>query len=150
MNQEVVTQLDAYLYGALPEGTPAVDSFWENIFHVEDDVNYPYNAKFSTFQSFLRLGLARLYSESKTVASVDEVCEVPRQAFVKEVSVLMVSDAFKGLVVTLRDAMSERLLPAEFEIFLTPVNHLQKYTPSDEVANRVYSFEVRAMYCVLV
>ena len=143
VSQGVVNKLDAYLYGAFPEGTPAVESFWENVFHVEDDVNYPHNAKFSTYQSFLRLALARLYSESKTLGGgVDGVCEVPRQAVVKEVSVLMVSDSFTGLVVTLRDAMSDRLSPAEFEILYTPLSYLQKYSPNDEVANRVYSFEV--------
>ena len=142
MSQEVINKLDSHLYGALPEGTPATESFWENVFHIEDDVSYPYNAKYSTFQSFLRLGLARLYSESKAVASIDEVCEVPRQAVVKEVSVLMASDSFRGLVVTLRDAMSDRLSPSEFEILYTPIDYLQKYSPNDEVAKRVYSFEV--------
>ena len=140
MSQEVINKLDAYLYGALPEGTPALESFWENVFNIEDDINYPYNAKYSTYQSYLRLALARLYLESKT--AVGSVCEVPRQAVVKEVSVFMVSDSFKGLVVTLRDAMSNSLSPAEFEVMFTPVSFLQKYSPNDEVANRVYNFEV--------
>ena len=142
VNQDVINQLDAYLYEALPEGTPAVTSFWENVFHIEDDVNFPYNAKFSTYQSFLRLGLARLYAGSRSVEAVDEICEVPRQAVVKEVTVLMVRDAFKGLVVSLRDAMSDLLSPAEFEVLFTPIDYLQKYTTDDDLAKRVYSFEV--------
>lgn len=76
------------------------------------------------------------------MAGIDSVCDVPRQAAVKSVSVLMVSDSFKGLIVTLKDALSDSLSPAEFEIFFKPRDFLKSYTSSDEVAKRVYSFEV--------
>ena len=146
MCQDVITRLDNYLYGALPDDTPGLLSYWENMYHVEDDVNYRYNAKFSTYQLFLRQGLASLYVQLKKVAVVDEECEVPRQAVVKEVSVLMASDKFKGLVVTLRDGMATSLSPPEFEVFFTPIDYLQKYESANELAKRVYSFEVSILY----
>ena len=140
---DIINRLDNYLYGTPPDDTPALNSYWENVYHVEDDVEFPYNAKFSTYQSFLRQGLVRLYTELRTAATVDDDnCEVPKQAVVKEVSVLMTDDVFKGLVVTLRDDLSPSLSPPEFEIFFKPIDHLQKYSPNNDVAKRVYSFEV--------
>ena len=61
----------------------------------------------------------------------------------KEVTVLMVRDIFRGLVVTLRDTMSDRLSPPEFEVLFSPYDYLQKYTVNSEVAKRIWGFEVR-------
>ena len=140
VNHDIIHQLDSHLYGHYPEDTPALFSYWESVFHMDDDLNFPYNARYSTYQSFLRLGLARLYEESKDGGGK---CEIPRQAVVKEVTILMVKDIFRGLVVTLRDAMSDRLSPPEFEVLFSPYDYLQKYTVNSEVAKRIWGFEVR-------
>ena len=101
---------------------------------MDDDLNFPYNVRYSTYQSFLRLGLARLYEESKGGGGK---CGIPRQEVVKEVTVLMVKDIFRGLVVTLRDAMCDRLSPPEFEVLFSPYDYLQKYTVNSEVAKNL-------------
>ena len=46
MNQEIVNRLDAHLYGSLPSGTPAVNSYWESVYHVQDDITKPSNARY--------------------------------------------------------------------------------------------------------
>ena len=46
MNQEIVERLDAHLYGSLPPGTPAVNSYWESVYHIDDDVTKPSNARY--------------------------------------------------------------------------------------------------------
>ena len=142
VNMDVINRLDSHLYGSYPGGTPALSHFWENVYHVEDDVNYPYNARYSTYQSFLRQALSRLDADSKTVAAVSESCAVPQPAVVKEVTVLMVDEAFKGLIVTLREESSTSLSPPEFEVLFTPVDYLKKYTTTNDIAKRVYRFEV--------
>jgi protein xylosyltransferase len=142
VNMDVINRLDSHLYGSYPGGSPALSHFWENVYHVEDDVNYPYNARYSTYQSFLRQALSRLDADSKTVAAVSESCAVPQPAVVKEVTVLMVDEAFKGLIVTLREESSTSLSPPEFEVLFTPVDYLKKYTTTDDIAKRVYRFEV--------
>ena len=147
MNHDIINRLDTHLYGVYPDNTPAITSFWESVYHDEDDLNFPYNARYSTYQSFLRQALLRFYSESKTVNAVEEKCEVPRQAAVKEVTVLRVQDSFKGLVITLKDGMSTSLSPPEFEVLYTPVDYLQKYTISSEIAKRIWSFKVRKRGC---
>ena len=143
MNHHIIHQLDSHLYGHYSEDTPALFSYWESVFHVDNDLNFPYNARDSTYQSFLRLGLACLYEESKGGGGK---CEIPREAVVKKVTVLMVKDIFRGLVVTLRDAMSDRLSPPEFEVLFSLYEHLQKYTVNSEVAKRIWGFEVRGEY----
>ena len=147
VNHDIINRLDTHLYGVYPDNTPAMTSFWESVYHDEDDLNFPYNARYSTYQSFLRQALLRFYSESKTVNAVEEKCEVPRQAAVKEVTVLRVQDSFKGLVITLKDGMSTSLSPPEFEVLYTPVDYLQKYTISSEIAKRIWSFKVRKRGC---
>ena len=46
VNQEIVERLDAHLYGPLPPGTLAVTSYWESIYHIDDDVTKPSNARY--------------------------------------------------------------------------------------------------------
>lgn len=137
VNLDVINRLDTHLYGTYPEGTPAMSSFWENVYHVEDDLNYPYKARYSTYQSFLRQAVSQLHTES------NEKCEIPQQVIVKEVTVLRVDEVFKGLIITLKEGESKSLSPPEFEVRFAPVNYLQKYAPSDAIASRVASLEVR-------
>jgi hypothetical protein len=46
VNQEIVERLDAHLYGSLPPGIPAVNSYWESVYHIDDDVTKPSNARY--------------------------------------------------------------------------------------------------------
>ena len=46
VNQEIITRLDAHLYGSLPSGTVALDSYWESVYHMDDDVTRPSNARY--------------------------------------------------------------------------------------------------------
>ena len=103
----------------------------------------PSNARYSAYQSFLRHSLKLLYSEQSLKGGGDGVeCDIPKQAMVKEVSVFRTSDEIKGLVVTLRDALSSGLNPPEFEIFLTPVFYFKRFNYESNLANRILYLEV--------
>ena len=52
------------------------------------------------------------------------------------------SDQFKGLVVTLKDAMSDRFSPPEFEVLFGRVPHFEKTEESVDVGRRIVSLEV--------
>ena len=54
MNQDVIQQLDAHLYGPLPSDLPGVDSYWESVYHSEDTLTRSSNARYTVYQSFLR------------------------------------------------------------------------------------------------
>lgn len=111
------------------------------MYHAEDDTNYHYNAKYTTYQSFLRQALSQLNENAKNLV-VDEKCQVPQEMLVKEVTVFQINEIFKGLIVTLKDEVSRSLSPPEFEVYFAPIDYLQNYSPSDEVGRRVSSLEV--------
>lgn len=69
-------------------------------------------------------------------------CNIPRQAVVKEVSVFKESDHFRGLVVSLRDALSEKMNPPEFEVLFTPTPHFKKFSFDNQVGKRIWMLEV--------
>lgn len=147
INQEVIKLLDAHLYGPYPGGTLALNYYWESIFHVDDDITKPSNAQYTTYQSFLRRSLKLLYSEQAEKAVVggkSEDCKIPKQAVVKEVTLLRMAEQFSGLVVTLKDALSSDLHPPEFEVFFEPVSYLKKQTLNEEMARRIWSLEIGA------
>ena len=51
-------------------------------------------------------------------------------------------DEFKGLVVTLKDAMSDSFSPPEFEVLFGRVPHFERVEPSVDVGRRITSLEV--------
>lgn len=59
VNQEIVNQLDSYLYGPFPKGTPGLSSYWENVYDEPDGVASLSDARLTYYHSFSRLGLAR-------------------------------------------------------------------------------------------
>lgn len=59
VNQEIVNQLDAYLYGPFPQGTQNLNSYWENVYDEPDGVASLSDTRLTYYHSFSRLGLAR-------------------------------------------------------------------------------------------
>lgn len=59
VNQEIVNQLDAYLFGPFPQGTQSLNSYWENMYDEPDGVASLSDTHLTYFHSFSRLGLAR-------------------------------------------------------------------------------------------
>lgn len=59
VNQEIVNQLDAYLFGPFPQGTPALNSYWENVYDEPDGVASLSDTQLTYYHAFSRLGLAR-------------------------------------------------------------------------------------------
>uniref|UniRef100_A0A667XT10 Xylosyltransferase 1 n=1 Tax=Myripristis murdjan TaxID=586833 RepID=A0A667XT10_9TELE len=59
VNQEIVNQLDAYLFGPFPQGTPGLQAYWENMYDEADGVASLSDTQLTHYHSFSRLGLAR-------------------------------------------------------------------------------------------
>lgn len=59
VNQEIVNQLDAYLFGPFPQGSPALNSYWENAYDEPDGVASLSDTMLTYYHSFSRMGLAR-------------------------------------------------------------------------------------------
>ncbi|XP_008407432.1 xylosyltransferase 1 [Poecilia reticulata] len=59
VNQEIVNQLDAYLFGPLPQGTLGLNSYWENVYDEPDGVGSLSDTLLTYYHSFTRMGLVR-------------------------------------------------------------------------------------------
>jgi protein xylosyltransferase len=66
VNQEIIGQLDYYLYGNYPAGTPGLRSYWENVYDEPDGVNSLSDVMLTLYHSFARLGLRRAESSLHT------------------------------------------------------------------------------------
>lgn len=59
VNQEIIGQLDYYLYGNYPSGTPGLRSYWENLYDEPDGIHSINDVMLTMFHSFSRMGLKR-------------------------------------------------------------------------------------------
>lgn len=59
VNQEIVNQLDVFLFGSMPQGTPGLKAYWENVFDEADGIHSLSDAHLTHYHAFARLGLAR-------------------------------------------------------------------------------------------
>lgn len=60
MSQEVINQLDSYLFGAYPSSTPSLQAYWENVYEQQTDgLASLSDSAISHYRAFARLGLTR-------------------------------------------------------------------------------------------
>lgn len=72
VNQEIIGQLDYYLYGNYPSGTPGLRSYWENVYDEPDGVHTLSDVALTMYHAFSRLGLRR--AEASFHAAGDNSC----------------------------------------------------------------------------
>ena len=69
-------------------------------------------------------------------------CGIPHQAAVKEVSVVRKEDQLVGLVISVHDALSDKLNRPEFEGLFSPISHYKWFGYNHSVAGRILGLEV--------
>jgi len=74
VNQEIIGQLDYYLYGNYPSGTPGLRSYWENVYDEPDGVHTLSDVALTMYHAFSRLGLRR--AEASFHAAGDNSCRL--------------------------------------------------------------------------
>lgn len=63
VSQEIIDQLDSYLFGSYPPGTPSLQAYWENIYEQETDGPASISdSALSHYHAFARMGLSRAAS----------------------------------------------------------------------------------------
>lgn len=55
VSHEIVLTLDSHLFGDYPHDTSGLHSYWESVYHSEDDITMPGDAAFTLYSSFSRL-----------------------------------------------------------------------------------------------
>lgn len=147
VNQQVITDLDAHLYGSQLAETPGVNSYWENVFHDDDDVTKPSSARYTVYNSFMSLGHKLMLKKEAGNQSESSTCPIPEHPILEEVTVYRQNDKFVGFVVTFGE-VSPRLAEEEegsymFEVLVSPVSHFKQTTKTNsDVQARVTSIEV--------
>lgn len=74
VNQEIIGQLDYYLYGNYPSGTPGLRSYWENVYDEPDGVHTLSDVALTMYHAFSRLGLRRAETSFHTAG--DNSCRL--------------------------------------------------------------------------
>ncbi|KAM9457238.1 xylosyltransferase 1 [Clarias gariepinus] len=98
VNQEIVNQLDAFLFGSYPQGTPGLKAYWENIYDEPDGVHSLSDALLTHYHAFARLGLARAANSLQGDAN-DNRCRYYAMGHPVAVHIYFLFDEFQGYLV---------------------------------------------------
>ncbi|KAJ1096997.1 hypothetical protein NDU88_002127 [Pleurodeles waltl] len=97
VNQEIIGQLDYYLYGNYPSGTPGLRSYWENLYDEPDGIHSISDVMLTMFHSFARLGLRR--AESSLHTNGDNSCRYYPMGHPVSVHLYFLADHFQGFLI---------------------------------------------------
>uniref|UniRef100_A0A8C0H7C8 Xylosyltransferase 1 n=1 Tax=Chelonoidis abingdonii TaxID=106734 RepID=A0A8C0H7C8_CHEAB len=97
VNQEIIGQLDYYLYGNYPSGTPGLRSYWENIYDEPDGIHSLSDVVLTMYHSFSRLGLRR--AETSLHTDGDNSCRYYPMGHPVSVQLYFLADRFQGFLI---------------------------------------------------
>ncbi|XP_062999541.1 xylosyltransferase 1 [Elgaria multicarinata webbii] len=97
VNQEIIGQLDYYLYGNYPSGTPGLRSYWENVYDEPDGIHSTSDIALTMYHAFSRLGLRR--AETSFHTNGDNSCRYYPMGHPVSVQLYFLADHFQGFLV---------------------------------------------------
>ncbi|XP_048860520.1 xylosyltransferase 1-like isoform X1 [Brienomyrus brachyistius] len=98
VNQEVINQLDAFLFGPLAPSTPGLQAYWENVYDEHDGVGSLSDAQLTYYHAFGRMGLAHAASPAQGNPSTSS-CRYLPVGHPVSVHLYFMSDQFQGYLV---------------------------------------------------
>uniref|UniRef100_A0A8C9RQ02 Xylosyltransferase 1 n=1 Tax=Scleropages formosus TaxID=113540 RepID=A0A8C9RQ02_SCLFO len=98
VNQEIVNQLDAFLFGAMPPDTPGHKAYWENVFDEPDGVHSLTDTQLTHFHAFARMGLSHAAGSLQGDPG-DASCRFFPMGHPVSVHLYFLSDRFQGYLV---------------------------------------------------
>ncbi|XP_056609958.1 xylosyltransferase 1 [Triplophysa dalaica] len=130
VNQEIVNQLDVFLFGSMPQGTPGFKAYWENVFEEPDGIHSLSDKQLTHYHAFARLGLARTASSLQGDPS-DTSCRYFAMGHPVSVHLYFLSDEFQGYLVrhhatnlatSKLETLETWVMPKQFFKFTNPPN----------------------------
>ncbi|XP_045141942.1 xylosyltransferase 1 [Echinops telfairi] len=97
VNQEIIGQLDYYLYGNYPAGTPGLRSYWENVHDEPDGIPSLSDVTLTLYHAFSRLGLRR--AEMSLHTDSENSCRYYPMGHPVSVHLYFLADRFQGFLV---------------------------------------------------
>ncbi|KAM9391898.1 xylosyltransferase 1-like [Pholidichthys leucotaenia] len=141
VSQEIVSQLDTYLFGAYPSGTAGHQTYWENIYEQETDgLDSLPDAALSHYHAFARMGLSRAASSLQGHPN-DNSCRYVGMNHPSSVHVYFLLDQFQGYLV--RHVATNRA-STQLETLETWVTHKDHFTLASppHATNRLQHIQV--------
>ncbi|XP_034045561.1 xylosyltransferase 1-like [Thalassophryne amazonica] len=123
VSQEIINQLDSYLFGAYASGMPNLQAYWENIYEQETDGPASLSdAALSHFHAFTRMGLSCVASSLQGHPN-DNSCRYVAMSHPVSVHLYFLSDQFQGYLV--RHVATNRASTQleTLETWVTPKDH---------------------------
>ncbi|XP_023153650.2 xylosyltransferase 1-like isoform X1 [Amphiprion ocellaris] len=141
VSQEIISQLDAYLFGSLASGTPGLQAYWENIYEEETDGPASLSdATLSHYHAFARMGLSRAASSLQGHPK-DNSCRYAAMSHPVSVHLYFLSDQFQGYLV--RHVATNRASTQleSLETWVAPKDHFSLASPAHST-NRLLHIQV--------
>ncbi|XP_075310622.1 xylosyltransferase 1-like [Odontesthes bonariensis] len=141
VSQEIISQLDAYLFGAHPPGTPGLQAYWENIFEQETDgLASLSDATLSHCHAFARMGQSRA-AGSLQGRPDDNSCRYSAISHPVSVHLYFLSDQFQGYLVRHVTTNRASAQLENLETWVTPKDHFTLASPPP-ATNRLLHIQV--------
>ncbi|XP_076849804.1 xylosyltransferase 1 [Brachyhypopomus gauderio] len=134
VNQEIINQLDGFLFGALPPSTPGLAAYWENMYDEADGVHSLSDSLLTHYHAFARLGLARAAGSLQGDPN-DARCRYFAMGHPVSVHIYFLSDEFQGYLVkhhatnlatSKLETLETWLTPKKFFKFTNPPNSFSR------------------------
>uniref|UniRef100_A0A3Q3XDN2 Xylosyltransferase 1 n=1 Tax=Mola mola TaxID=94237 RepID=A0A3Q3XDN2_MOLML len=141
VSQEIINQLDSYLFGTYPPGIPSLQAYWENIYEQDTDgLASLSDSLLSHYHVFARMGLTRAASSLQGHPS-DTSCRYMSMSHPVSVHLYFLSDQFQGYLV--RHAATNRASTQleSLETWVTARDHFTLATPP-QPTNRLQHIQV--------
>ncbi|XP_037544373.1 xylosyltransferase 1 [Nematolebias whitei] len=141
VNQEVISQLDAFLFGPYPSGTPGLRAYWENVYEQETDgISGLSDSRLSHYHVFARMGVSRA-AASLQGRHDDNSCRFTAMSHPVSVHLYFMADQFQGYLVRLA-AMNRASAQLEsLETWVMPKDHFTPASPPN-ANNRLQHIQV--------
>ncbi|XP_062244716.1 xylosyltransferase 1 [Platichthys flesus] len=143
VNQEIVNQLDTYLFGPFPQGMPALNSYWENVYDEPDGVASLSDTRLTYFHSFSRLGLARA-AASLQGNPKDHSCRYFPMGHPVSVHLYFQSDQFQGYLVKHHATNLATSKLETMETWVAPKKNFKLSNPASSTFSRLQFAEIGA------
>ncbi|XP_035471667.2 xylosyltransferase 1-like [Scophthalmus maximus] len=129
VSQEIISQLDSFLFGAPAPGTPGLQAYWENVYDGETDGPAGLSdSALSHYHAFARMGLSRA-AGSLQGHPTDDSCRYMAMSHPVSVHLYFLSDQFQGYLVRHVATNRASTQPETLETWVTARDHFTLASP---------------------
>ncbi|XP_072124911.1 xylosyltransferase 1 [Mobula birostris] len=132
VNQEIIGQLDFYLFGNYPAGTTALKAYWENTYDEPDGIHSISDSYLTMLHSFTRLGLKR--AESSWHSNDENKCRYYGMGHPISVHLYFYADRFQGYLLKHHATNLATSKLETLETWVMPRKMFKFSSPSSEFA----------------